>query len=55
MDKPSDMTIVWGGTLTFLLVKLKRKPYEVNRIKHDEAERVKRSGVYYMCIDDLLL
>ena len=51
----SNITVVWGGTLAVILAKLKRKPYEVTRIKHDEAERIKRLGVYYMCIDDLPL
>ena len=49
------MTIVWGGTLVLLLAKLKRKPYEVTRIKHDVKTRIKRLGVYYMCINDLPL
>ena len=51
----SNITIVWGGTLAVILAKLKRKPYEVTRIKHDEAERIKRLGIYYMCIDGLPL
>ncbi len=34
---------------------IKRKPYEMNRIKHDVKNRIKRLGVYYMCIDDLPL
>ena len=51
----SNITIVWGGTLAVLLARLKRKPYEVTRIKHDEGERIKRLGVYYICIDDLPL
>ena len=51
----SNITVVWGGTLAVILARLKRKPYEVTRIKHDEAERIKRLGVYYMCIDDLPL
>ena len=55
MATANDMTIVWGGTLAVLIAKLKRKPYEVTRIKQDEAERIKRFGVYYMCIDDLPL
>lgn len=55
MATANDMTIVWGGTLVVLIAKLKRKPYEVTRIKQDEAERNKRFGVYYMCIDDLPL
>ena len=55
MATANDMTIVWGGTLVVLLAKLKRKPYEVTRIKHDVKDRIKRLGVYYMCIDDLPL
>ena len=51
----NNMTIVWGGTLALLLAKLKRKPYEVTRIKHDVKAQIKRFGVYYMCIDDLPL
>ena len=51
----NNTTIVWVGTLAVLLARLKRKPYEVIRIKHDEAERIKSLGVYYMCIDDLPL
>ena len=50
-----NIIVVWGGTLAVILAKLKRKTYEVTRIKHDEAERIKRLGVYYMCIDDLPL
>ena len=51
----SNITVVWGGTLAVILAKLKRKPYEVTSIKHDEAERIKRLGIYYVCIDDLPL
>ena len=51
----SNITVVWGGMLAVILARLKRKPYEVTRIKRDEAERIKRLGVYYMCIDDLPL
>jgi hypothetical protein len=55
MATANDMTIVWRETLALLLAKLKRKPYEVTRIKHDEKDRIKRLGVYYMCIDNLPL
>ena len=51
----SNMTIVWGGTLAVLMAKLKGNPYKVTRIKQDMIERIKRLGVYYMCIDDLPL
>ena len=43
--KKDKLTVIWSGTLDFLMAKLKRKPYEVTRIK--------RLGIYYMCIDDL--
>ena len=52
MEK-DNFTVVWGGTLAFLMAKLKGKPYTVTRNKQDDAERIKRLGVYYMCIDDL--
>ena len=55
MATANNMTIVWGGTLAVLIAKLKRKPYKVTRFKHNETERIKRLGVYYMCIDDLPL
>ena len=51
----NDITVVWGGTLAFLMAKLKGNLYKVSRIKQDAAERIKRLGVYYMCIDDLPL
>ena len=51
----NNITVIGGGTLAVILAKLKRKPYEVTRIKHDEAERIKKLGVYYMRIDDLPL
>ena len=54
MEK-DNFTVVWGGTLAFLMAKLKRKPYKVTNIKQDDVERIKRLGVYYMCIDDLPL
>ena len=42
----SNTTIVWGGTLAILLVRLKRKLYEVIHIKQDESKRIKRLGVW---------
>ena len=51
----NNITVIWGGTLAVFLAKLKRKPYEVTRIKHDVKARIKRLGVYYMCIDNLPL
>ncbi len=49
------MTIVWCGTLVLLLNWLQRNPFKVTHIKNDMNERIKRLGVYYMCIDDLPL
>ena len=54
MEK-DNFTVVWGGTLAFLMAKLKGMPYKVTHIKQYETERIKRLGVYYMCIDDLPL
>ena len=51
----NNITVVWGGTLAILMAKLKGNPYKVTHIKQDAAERIKRLGVYYMCIDDLPL
>ena len=51
----NDITVVWGGTLAFLMAKLKGNLYKGTRIKQDAAERIKRLGVYYICIDDLSL
>ena len=51
----NDITVVWVGTLAVLMAKLKGNPYKVTRTKQDESERIKRLGVYYMCIDDLPL
>jgi hypothetical protein len=31
----NNITVIGGGILVLLLVRLKRKPYEVTRIKHD--------------------
>jgi len=50
----NNITIIWGGTLAVLLAKLQRKLYKITRIKRDVNEQIKRIGVYYMCIADLL-
>ena len=49
------MTIVWYGAIVLLLNRLQRNPFKVIHIKLDKLERIKRLGVYYMCIDDLPL
>ena len=50
----NNITITWGGTLAVLLAKLKKIPYRVTRIKHDVEAQIKRIGIYYMCIDDMI-
>lgn len=50
----NNITIIGGGTLAVLLAKLQRKLYKITRIKRDVNEQIKRIGVYYMCIADLL-
>ena len=47
------MTIIWGGTLAFLLSRFRKKLFRVTRLNHDIDAQIKRIGVYYMCIDDL--
>ena len=46
----NNITVIGGGILVLLLARLKRKPYEVTRIKHDVKAQIKRLGVYYMCV-----
>ena len=47
------MTIIWGGTLAFILAKLKKKLFRVEKLNYNVEDQNKRIGVYYMCIDDL--
>lgn len=49
------MTIVWCGTLAVLLNRLSNNLFKVDKYTNSVEERVKRIGVYYMCIDDLPL
>ena len=55
METANIITIVWCGTLALLLIQLQRNPLKITHIKHDMNEKIKRLGVYYMCIDDLPL
>ncbi len=45
------MTIIWGGILALVLIQLNR-----NNIEHvNNSDSIKRIGVYYICIEDLLM
>ena len=50
----NNTTIIWGGALAILLSWLQRTPYNVTLIKHDVEAQIKRIGIYYMCIDDMI-
>jgi len=49
------MTIVWFGSLMFLVSRLVKRRYKQERITVSLEETIKRYGVYYFCIDDLPL
>ena len=47
------MTVIWGGTLAVLLARLRKSLFRVDKLSCSVEDRIKRLGVYYMCIDDL--
>ena len=49
------MTVTWCGSLAFLLNQLKRSLFRTENIPFIYNDKIKRIGVYYMCLDDLLL
>ena len=49
------MIITWTGLLAVLLNKLWRTKFKIFRENYSIEKRIKRIGVYYMCIDDLPL
>ena len=49
------MTVIWGGTLAILLARLRKKLFQVDKLRYSVEDQYKRIGVYYMCIDDLPL
>ena len=49
------MIIIWGGSLAFLLNRLRKTPYITEKYQFRLEDNIKRISVYYMCIDDLLL
>ena len=48
------MTVIWGGTLAVLVARLRKILFLVDERSCSVEDRIKRLGVYYMCIDDLL-
>lgn len=49
------MFVTWCGSLAFLLNQLWKSPFNTERYQFRLVDRIKRIGVYYMCMDDLLL
>ncbi|MBR1904961.1 MAG: hypothetical protein IJ819_00670 [Clostridiales bacterium] len=49
------MVIIWAAPLAVCLKRLLKKPIRIQKISFNTRDFVKRIGVYYMCIDDLLL
>lgn len=47
------MVITWLGSLFMFLSKLCEKPFKEEKIKNCSEDRIKRIGIYLMCIDDL--
>lgn len=55
MENQSNTTVVWCGSLAILLNRLQKKLFKITNARNDINDRIKRLGVYYMCIDDLPL
>lgn len=49
------MVITWVASLAFLLNKLWKSLFRVEKIEDSYENTIKRYGVYYFCIDDLPL
>ena len=49
------MTVTWCGSLAFLLNQLRKSLFRTEIIPFKYNDKIKRIGVYYMCLDDLLL
>ena len=49
------MTITWCGSLAFLLNQLRESLFRTENIPFIYNDKIKRIGVYYMCLDDLPL
>ena len=55
MLEVEDMVITWVGSLAFLLNKLWRTVFRLERIEESFEKTITRYGAYYFCIDDLPL
>jgi hypothetical protein len=55
MLEVEDMVITWLGSLAFLLNKLWRTMFRLERIEESFEKTITRYGAYYFCIDDLPL
>ena len=49
------MVVIWDGTLAVLLNQLRKSLFRTENIPFIYNDKIKRIGVYYMCLDDLLL
>ena len=47
--------IIWGLNLAVLLSLLPKKLYRYRRLGFSIDDQIKRIGIYYMCISDILL
>ena len=54
-QKEVFMTITWCGSLAFLLNQLRKSLFRTEHIPFIYNDKIKRIGVYYMCLDNLLL
>ena len=49
------MTIIWGGTLAVVLSVISKNTYRLIKARFNVKDRIKRLGVYYMCLTDGLI
>ena len=49
------MTIIWGGTLAVVLTVISKNTYRLIKERFNVKDRIKRLGVYYMCLTDGLI
>ncbi len=49
------MTVTWCGSLAFLINQLRKSLFGTENIPFIYNDKIRRIGVYYMCLDDLLL
>ena len=49
------MVITWLGSLAVLIRLHWRRIFKPTRFELNPQDKIKRIGVYYMCIDDLMI